>query len=129
MKPSNATPINKTAAIVTQKASKQNLWDIKSKEKKLNKLYWEAPKPMIPPPSTHDLTGLKRGRLTVIGFLGRGKWQCKCVCGNYTSRRPKAIFNEKNDVDACTVCREIAYIKRTYDYRKTGKNKDVRNYY
>lgn len=29
-----------------------------------------------------DLTGQKFGRLTVISWLGDGKWNCKCDCGN-----------------------------------------------
>ena len=29
-----------------------------------------------------DLTGQKFGRLTVIKYVGCGKWLCKCICGN-----------------------------------------------
>lgn len=29
-----------------------------------------------------DLTGQRFGRLTVIKYIGKSKWQCKCDCGN-----------------------------------------------
>lgn len=29
-----------------------------------------------------DLTGQKFGRLTVIEYVGKSKWLCKCECGN-----------------------------------------------
>ena len=29
-----------------------------------------------------DLTGKKYGRLTVIKYIGKSKWLCKCECGN-----------------------------------------------
>lgn len=30
----------------------------------------------------NDLTGMKFGELTVIEYVGKGKWKCKCSCGN-----------------------------------------------
>ena len=42
---------------------------------------------------THDLTGQKFGKLTVIGIDDRGEhrtyWYCQCDCGNITSARYK----------------------------------------
>ena len=29
-----------------------------------------------------DITGSQFGFLTVLGYLGKGKWHCKCECGN-----------------------------------------------
>ena len=33
-------------------------------------------------PIKKDLTGLQFGELTVIEYAGKGKWKCKCSCGN-----------------------------------------------
>lgn len=122
MKQSHSTPINKAAAIAISKGTHFN-HELKDAAKDL---YWINPKPMIefdqPLP---DLTGVKFGRLTVLGFLGGKSWQVRCSCGLYSSRRRKAILNKDNNVDACTECANIAYIKRTYHYLKTGKNKET----
>ncbi len=121
-------PINKTAAIVTARAGIDNKYEIKNRHLKLNKLFWKNPRLMTAPPN-YDVTGIRFGRLRVIGYLGKGKWQCKCTCGNYNSRSLKAISNPKNNKDACEECRELAYLRRTRDFIETGKNKDVKNYY
>ena len=122
------TPINKTAAIVKARAGIDNKYEIKNRHLKLNKLLWKNPRLMISPPN-YDVTGIKFGRLRVIGYLGKGKWQCKCTCGNYNSRSLKAISNPKNNVDACVECRDLAHIKRKMDYIRTGKDKKVEDYY
>lgn len=72
------------------------------------------------PKNTPDLTGLKKGSLTVIGLYGgievgfkrglnknRNKpqghgWVCKCSCGNYTVRKSKSL--KKKCDDACIEC-------------------------
>lgn len=129
MKIGHSAPVDKTAYRVTRDQHVDDSYEIKNKDQKLGVSYWKAPKLMSNPPREYDVTGVKFGFMTVIGYLGKGKWQCKCKCGNYTSRRYKAITNPNNDVDACEECRELAYIKRTYDFCKTGKNKDVKDYY
>lgn len=30
-----------------------------------------------------DLTGQRFGKLTVVTYIGKSKWKCKCDCGNY----------------------------------------------
>ena len=129
MRPENSAPVNKMASISIQAQSIDNKFEIKNLDKKIGVMFWKERRPMIPPPKRYDLTGVKFGRMSVVGYLGRGSWQCRCSCGNFTSRRAKAIRNKNNNVDACVECREVAYIKKTYDYIKTGKDKDVKNYY
>ena len=122
-------PINRTAAIVTSRAGLDNQYDIKNLHLKLGIKFWKEPRLMTDPPPQYDLTGACFGRFKVIGYLGKSRWQCKCSCGNYSSRRHKAITNQANDHDACEECRELAYLKRTRDYLTTGKNKDLKDYF
>lgn len=46
---------------------------------------------------THDLTGQKFGKLTVIGIDDRGErrtyWYCQCDCGNITSARSDSLLS------------------------------------
>ena len=43
-----------------------------------------------------DLTGKKRGRLTVIGKARdiKGRWVVRCSCGNYEVRKASALTGE-----------------------------------
>lgn len=49
-----------------------------------------------------DLTGLKRGRLQILGLLcyyqHQGRWLCKCECGNITTVSTGAL---KNHTQSC----------------------------
>jgi len=60
------------------------------------------------------LVGAKIGRLTVVGMLNTSKSICvvRCCCGQYETRRPRAIRNPKNSVDACDRCRHLDYLRR-----------------
>lgn len=126
-------PINKMAAMVTQESSVDDRFQMKSHDKKFNVMFWKNPrKGVFTPVGTplfDNLTGVKFGRLTVFNYLGRGKWQCRCVCGNYCSRKSKAVKNPKNDHDACEECRELAFLKREHNWRITGKDQDVKDFY
>lgn len=125
-------PINKTAALVTQKASRYNQFSINNRDKKVNILFWKAPRPSAPLPEHDnftDITGLMFGRLRVVSYLGNGRWQCRCLCSNYTSRKAKAATNPNNNVDACEECRELAFLKREHQYRRTGKNQNIKDFY
>ena len=61
-----------------------------------------------------DLTGTRRGRLTVIGLSAdfNSRWVVRCDCGVYTLRTPKAVKNESNETDRCGECRHLSYLKR-----------------
>jgi hypothetical protein len=69
-----------------------------------------------------NLTGFKRGRLTVIGWNDKkGRWVCRCLCGTYVYRTSKAIKNEKNKIDACYQCTKLIDTKKKYHFLKTGR--------
>ena len=77
----------------------------------------------------HDLSGLKSGRLTVLGWSGerskkdRGSlWICKCNCGRYVKRRSKSIKN--NSESMCSKCDIILTLRRSEHFRKYGYDKD-----
>lgn len=116
-------PINKTAALVTQKASKNNTYEPKNKGKLLNVTYWENPKPMVNIPENYtDFTLTKFGRMTVLGYLGSSKWQCKCQCGKYFSRKTKVLSRGiSRDEELCHECHQFTRIKKREHFRKTGK--------
>lgn len=38
-----------------------------------------------------DLTGEKFHRLTPIEYIGKGKWICRCDCGNFTTQQTHSI--------------------------------------
>ena len=69
-----------------------------------------------------DLSGVKFGRLTVIGYLGKpnpkksARWLVRCACGDYESRASKAIRNPENRGDRCDKCRHLAFLKRREIY-------------
>jgi len=54
-------------------------------------------------PNFADLSGTKFGKLLVTGWLGKGKWQVKCDCGNYTKRKGSSLKDE-NVGFACAEC-------------------------
>lgn len=122
------TPINITAALVVSKGVHyQPDCTIQVKE-------YIGPPAMIARhklpknPSFTDLTGIKKGRLKVIGLMEgeRGKWVVRCVCGTYTTRSAKSIksiaTNPSANFDACRECAHAVYRKRKEIYRTTGKD-------
>jgi len=89
--------------------------------------HWAAPPKTIPasqvtdPAGTFiDLSGIKFGRFVVIGYLGKPKghslWLVRCACGDYESRKSKAIRNPDNHGDRCDNCRQLAFLKRREAY-------------
>jgi hypothetical protein len=81
-------------------------------------------------PSFNDITGAKRGWLTVIGKSADfpGLWSCRCNCGVYVLRKQKAINNEKNDFDRCQECRHKLFLKREDCRRRTGRNYAIQEF-
>jgi hypothetical protein len=77
------------------------------------------------PNTAPDLRGVKRGRLTVIGFdADKPVWVCRCVCGYYVHRRTKSLCNESESkqYDACDRCREVDYLRRSSLFQQLGYN-------
>jgi len=96
-----------------------------------NQPLWKTRPALKPVPQGFDnLTGRKFGRFTVIGLIGglstpRFYWVVRCACGNYETRRPKAIKNPKNNLDRCADCRHLLFLKRESYYFRTGKDKET----
>jgi hypothetical protein len=108
-------PVDKQTALSTAKGFAYE------PNKKITTREWEAPPELkFPRPRELNLTGVKYGRLTVIGLdankvMGKHtapSWVCRCTCGRYTSRSAKAIRNPNNQEDRCGQCLHVAYLQR-----------------
>jgi hypothetical protein len=106
-----SVPLNETAGRVT--ARQRNSYE---PQVKVTQAEWDAPPRFVrflPGNGALDLMGRTCGRLRVVGYLGHGKWCCRCTCGKYVSRRQKAVLNPANaEVDRCTQCRHTAFLQR-----------------
>ena len=123
-------PVNKTAAIVTSKGFEYvSSKLIRIKESKNPIKLKKIPDSYFLSDSFNDLTGRRRGRLTVLGLSAVGKgWVVRCDCGVYTIRKAKAILNENNEQDRCEECRHLAHLKRNEYRLRTGKCKDINEF-
>jgi hypothetical protein len=74
-----------------------------------------------------NLTGVRFGRFSVVGVARdlKGCWVVRCDCGTYSTRKSRAIKNEKNIQDRCEHCRHLAHLKRNDQYRRHGKCDDI----
>lgn len=88
-------------------------------------LHSDLPLPMQPVPAAALALGkipigVKFGRFTVIGYSAaqnpkkNANWVVRCLCGNYETRKAKAIFNPANADDRCKVCRHLESSKDRY---------------
>ena len=87
-----------------------------------------------------DLTGQKFGRLTVIKYVGKSKWLCKCECGN---EKIVSTTHLKNDTKSCGCLRAENTKKRNTkhgfrysrlyiiwkDIKRRCYNKNSKSYY
>ena len=103
----NRVPINTQAAIVMSKGTQP------PKSKGIDHVYLHTCKYI--PENIQDLTGVRFGRLTVIGLHAhtqdKVRWVVKCDCGNYNLRKTKAIRNKNNSEDRCYDCRNKRYLR------------------
>lgn len=119
MKPGHQLPVNKTAARVISRGEHH---DYKIFE---DNIVSDVPLPVrrdLPEtPSFKDLTGIKFGRLTVIGYSAthKSRWVCRCTCGNYVMRRGAAIRDGLGAM--CEHCYMLQRAKRDDLFRRTGK--------
>ena len=119
MNATHATPINKQAAISIQSGV-----EYVCPRKKMSK---ESPVPFrikTTPDRAQELTGVRFGRLTVLGFamFFKGMWCVRCDCGTYALRKSRAVTNPKNKNDRCEECRHLAQIQNSDHFRRTGKD-------
>ena len=117
-------PVNKTAAVVTGKGTHY------ISKKVIKTADTHLPIPTRPVLTGINLTGIRIGRLTVVGLARdfNGRWVVRCDCGTFTLRRAKSIKNESNQQDRCEECRNLVFLKREERFRRTGKWKDIRDF-
>ena len=89
------------------------------------------PLPIMPAPVSAeltDLTGLRVGRLRVIGFSAerKARWVCRCDCGMYTLRKTPTI--KKGTAAPCDQCYLLAVAKARAHNARTGDNKPGRDF-
>lgn len=113
-----STPLNSTAGRVTSRNR-----DEYNSVKKVVDAEWDAPPQFVPfkPASQNvNLIGHRFGRLVVVGYLGGGKWCCRCACGTYVSRSQRSALNPANaEIDRCGQCRHTAFLQRQASAEQT----------
>lgn len=106
-------PIDKIAALVVHKPKEQTR-DFRRIEGYISSM---SPLPLgvFNGIKEHDLTGVKYGRLTVIGFAlfrpnnwktstNSARWVVKCSCGRYEIRTTKSIKKAYTQSARCREC-------------------------
>lgn len=76
-----------------------------------------------------NLIGVRFGRFTVVGLEKEMKnrgWVCRCDCGDFETRKTRAVRNPNNFGDRCHECRDRAFEVRDYVFAKTGRQVDQR---
>jgi hypothetical protein len=112
----SSAPINRDAAVAfggsgehyqPKPGSLEPIWDV-------------PPKLKAPPADAPQLVGLRKGNLTVLGMWADnplsghiGKWVVRCVCGNYTIRKSRALRNPENIDDMCSHCDHVRRLRET----------------
>jgi hypothetical protein len=118
---SGGQPVNKTAARVVSSGVHYD------SPKKIVQRHWSTPPPTIAITNKggdfKDLTGVRFGRFTVVGLYQEGLWLVRCACGDFETRRSKAVNNPNNKQDRCENCRQTVHLRRKAEYLATGKNR------
>lgn len=75
---------------------------------------------------TKDLTGQSFGRLTVLGFAGRNKWQkamwlCRCECGNYSVVLGGSLLAGRTISCRCLFKEQLGANRRTHGKSNTAE--------
>lgn len=118
-------PLDRMAARVV---SKGEHWDRRI-SKKGGKVWTVCPKFKRLPHDVVDITGLRRGRMKIVGYFGRSKsgrtgqkWIARCDCGRFEVRNATAFKRglETGHGDACRYCRQEIAIKRHDRWREQG---------
>lgn len=101
-------PVNKTAATVAGGTSQARAPVAIVPE---SRQHWQTPPRTIQiEPNEADLTGRRFGRMVVVGKFSRGEgklkptWLVRCACGDYETRKSRAINNPINTDDKCVQC-------------------------
>lgn len=128
----NRVPVNKNAAVVVSRGNNERVyskWHVQGDSPTFLPLR-DIPKYQELNQTFENLTGIRFGRLTVVGMSANynARWSCRCDCGWYVLRRRKAIKNPENTQDRCAQCRNIAHLKRSHEQRVTGRDVDIRKF-
>ena len=107
-------PANKTAAIVTQ--ARGESW---GDSEVFDQVHADTPLEIKARPiEAKDLSGLRFGRLVVLGYYGSGArgslWVVRCVCGAYETRAGRTIvrhFHSNCSEDRCRSCVRVRDIQ------------------
>lgn len=130
MKPGHERPVNRLAARVVGAG---NSYEFKMSDGAVNSFLPLPTRPVARAeacqPCFTDLTGMKLGRLTVIGISADvlARWVVRCVCGTYGLRTAKAIKKAAPD-SCCHQCHLLALAKRKDLERRTGKHVPVEDF-
>lgn len=66
---------------------------------------WKVPEKHLSPPSHYNYTFHRLGSLIATGYLGKGVWQVRCQCGNYTARDFSFLKQPRSEFeDCCEAC-------------------------
>lgn len=113
-----AVEIAKGAAVDKQTALAMKGGEAYTPPQKSEQPTYYAPPPLreIPPgPSFTDITGLRFGRLTVLGLAAAGfdgkktRWSCRCTCGKYSTHRgPALVAGHEERCHDCAIKRMAA---------------------
>lgn len=112
----SATPVDRLAARVLQPGI-----HFDPNMRSLGEDYYHA---IVPPPEAprpvhntwDDLRGMRVGRLTVVGWLGKlkgkkGRWSVRCDCGFYEIRKTPALHTAAVGTDRCCECEYLEKVK------------------
>lgn len=110
--PSNGSrPVNKTAARVVSagthyepaNADRADEWDD------------NPPKTSAVPKNAPDITGERRDRVVIVGYLMSGtngsKWIGRCDCGRFVTRNGKT-WRKNHGPNMCQDCAHVEFLKR-----------------
>ena len=132
MRAQNQKPINKQAAMVTRKSSANFRFDEEGDLKyRMNDEVWKAPRGKVSFSGERkdNLIGTKLHRAKVVGYLGAGKFELRCVCGNYYQRKSKAIKSARPLTGLCGTCYRKYDMMRHNDYLKKGSDQHDIDWY
>lgn len=81
-------------------------------------------------PGKEDFTGRRFGTFTVVGYAmnHKGKLVVRCVCGNYSVRKPSIMESEHSERDSCEDCYRLRVMKKREVMRRTGKQPNTEDF-
>lgn len=121
MKAGHEIPVNATAGRVMSSGEHHEYLTNSSVDSPLPLPLREIDSAISDCPGFKDLSGLRVGRLRVVGLSTTlRRWVCRCDCGIYTLRTPKALKN--GSAAPCSQCYMLARAKRLDLIRRTGKS-------